>query len=127
MSYDSQSAAYKFTRPYGNLNWKPMSPKTKAKVKWTRYVLLFLRICELVAALGILFCVICIKKTDASTGWIIRVPVSGCGLEVHWLSLFRNITDTAVSQVSSFCTQFTPYTTSLAHRKDGLHHPQPAT
>ena len=63
-------------RPYGNLNYKHMSPRTKAKVKWTRHTQLFLRICELLAAIGMLFCVICIKGTDSSTGWIIRVPVS---------------------------------------------------
>lgn len=63
-----------FVVPYGNLNWKPMSPLTKKKVKYTRHVQLFLRICELLGALGLLFCVICIKGTQGSTGWIIRVP-----------------------------------------------------
>ena len=51
-----------------------MSPRTKAKVKWTRFTQLFLRVCEMVGAVGMLFCVICIKGTDAATGWIIRVP-----------------------------------------------------
>ncbi|KAL8940629.1 MAG: hypothetical protein Q9216_002708 [Gyalolechia sp. 2 TL-2023] len=63
-----------FVVPYGNLNWKPMSPHTRKKVKYTRHVQLVLRICELLGALGLLFCVICIKGTQGSTGWIIRVP-----------------------------------------------------
>lgn len=63
-----------FVPPYGNLDWKPMSPLTKLRVKWTRITQLVLRICELIGAVGMLFCVICIKGTDATTGWIIRVP-----------------------------------------------------
>ncbi|KAI4286081.1 MAG: hypothetical protein L6R38_000198 [Xanthoria sp. 2 TBL-2021] len=63
-----------FVVPYGNLNWKPMSPRTRKKVQYTRYGQLFLRICQLLGALGLLFCVICIKGTQGSTGWIIRVP-----------------------------------------------------
>ena len=65
-----------FHRPYGNLNWKPMSPRTKAKVKWARHIQLLLRIAALLGAAGMLFCVICIKGTGGATGWIIRVPVS---------------------------------------------------
>lgn len=61
--------------PYGNLNWKPMSPNTKAKVKYVRWVQLFFRICALIGAIGMLFCVICIKGTQGMEGWIIRVPV----------------------------------------------------
>ncbi|KAL8825879.1 MAG: hypothetical protein Q9170_007619 [Blastenia crenularia] len=60
--------------PYGNLNWKPMSPRTRKKVTYVRHAQLFLRICQLLGALGLLFCVICIKGTQGSTGWIIRVP-----------------------------------------------------
>ncbi|KAL9000391.1 MAG: hypothetical protein Q9169_000908 [Polycauliona sp. 2 TL-2023] len=63
-----------FVVPYGNLNWKPMSPRTRKKVQYTRYAQLFLRTCQLLGALGLLFCVICIKGTQGSTGWIIRVP-----------------------------------------------------
>ncbi|KAL9600062.1 MAG: hypothetical protein Q9219_003432 [cf. Caloplaca sp. 3 TL-2023] len=63
-----------FVVPYGNLNWKPMSPRTRKKVKYTRHAQLCLRICELLGALGLLFCVISIKGTQGSTGWIIRVP-----------------------------------------------------
>ncbi|KAL9622749.1 MAG: hypothetical protein Q9160_002867 [Pyrenula sp. 1 TL-2023] len=59
--------------PYGNLNYKPMSRHTKPKIKYGRQAQLFLRICELVGALGLLFCMIAIKGTSGSEGWIIRV------------------------------------------------------
>lgn len=61
-----------YTRP----DVKPMSPRTKIKVKYTRLVQLFLRICALLGALGMLFCVICIKDTTVPVAWIIRVAVS---------------------------------------------------
>lgn len=61
--------------PYGNLNAKTMSRKTKPMVKWARILQLLLRICALLGALGMLVCVICIRGTEPTTGWIIRVPV----------------------------------------------------
>jgi hypothetical protein len=54
----------------------PMSPYTKVRVKRTRLVQLLLRIFSLVGSVGILFCVICINRTDVALGWIIRVAVS---------------------------------------------------
>ncbi|KAL6719885.1 hypothetical protein ACLMJK_001806 [Lecanora helva] len=72
-----------FVVPYGNIDSKPMSLRTKSKVKWIRHTQLVLRICELLAATGMLFCVICIKKTDSTTGWIIRIP-SGIAI-IHTL------------------------------------------
>ena len=59
--------------PYGNLSAKPMSPNTKKKVKRLRQLQLFLRVHQLLGALGSLFCVIAINKTSGSVGWIIRV------------------------------------------------------
>ncbi len=50
-----------------------MSPNTNSKVKYTRQVQLALRLLALLGALGILFCVIAIKGTSGSLGWIIRV------------------------------------------------------
>lgn len=50
-----------------------MSPNTKNKVKYSRQVQLVLRLLALFGALGILFCVIAIKGTSGSLGWIIRV------------------------------------------------------
>lgn len=61
-----------------------MNPRTKKKVKNTRHAQLFLRACELLGALGLLFCIICIKGTQGSTGWIIRVPVC-------WFSLAGSV------------------------------------
>ena len=52
-----------------------MNPRTKSRVKYTRITQLVLRACELIGAVGLLFCVICVKGTDATTGWIVRVPV----------------------------------------------------
>lgn len=52
-----------------------MSPNTKVKVKYLRWIQLFFRICALVGAIGTLICVICIKGTQGTEGWIIRVPV----------------------------------------------------
>ncbi|MCJ1351765.1 MAG: hypothetical protein MMC33_001749 [Icmadophila ericetorum] len=62
--------------PYGNINAKPMSPRTKNKVKYTRWMQLLLRFASLLGALGMLFCVICIKGTSTTLGWIIRIPPS---------------------------------------------------
>lgn len=59
--------------PYGNVNAKPMSPHTKSKVKYSRKVQLGLRVLALLGSLGLLFCVIAIKGTSGSLGWIIRV------------------------------------------------------
>ncbi|KAK2758312.1 hypothetical protein FQN54_004158 [Arachnomyces sp. PD_36] len=61
---------------YARPNVKAMSPRTKDKVKYTRIVQLFLRICALLGALGMLFCVICIKDTSIPIAWIIRVAPS---------------------------------------------------
>jgi hypothetical protein len=59
--------------PYGNINAVPMNPNTKTKVKRARQFQLFLRLHQLLGALGSLFCVIAINKTSGSVGWIIRV------------------------------------------------------
>ncbi|CAF9943363.1 MAG: hypothetical protein ALECFALPRED_011141 [Alectoria fallacina] len=77
-----------YVAPYGNLDWKPMGPHTKSRVKWTRITQLVLRTCELIGAVGMLFCVICIKGTDATTGWIIRVPsIEPVNAPSHWSTL----------------------------------------
>ena len=52
-----------------------MSPKTKKKVKYVRLVQLCLRICSLLGAMGMLFCVICINKTESTVGWVLKVAV----------------------------------------------------
>ena len=52
-----------------------MGPHTKTYVKFARRVQLFLRICSLIGAIGLLVCVICIRGTDDTLGWIIRIAV----------------------------------------------------
>ena len=61
-------------RPYGNLDWKPMSPRTRKKVKWARIVQLLLRIGALLGAIGMLVCVIAIKNVSGNVAWILRIP-----------------------------------------------------
>ena len=61
--------------PYGNINAKPMSPRTKNAVKWVRWVQLVFRTVELVGAVGTLIAAICVKATQETEGWIIRLPV----------------------------------------------------
>ena len=51
-----------------------MSPNTRTQVKWLRWTQIVLRVCALLGALGLLFCVICIKPTNTTLDWIIRVP-----------------------------------------------------
>ncbi|KAL8777161.1 MAG: hypothetical protein Q9194_002720 [Teloschistes cf. exilis] len=78
MEFNRHPDSY-FVVPYGNLDWKPMSPRTRQKVQYTRQGQLFLRVGQLLGALGLLFCVICIKGTKGTEGWIIRVP-AGVGI-----------------------------------------------
>ncbi|KAF2456197.1 hypothetical protein BDY21DRAFT_306115, partial [Lineolata rhizophorae] len=60
--------------PYGNTGAKPMDPKIKGRIIWVRWLQFAFRIAQLVSALGMLVCVICVKGTQASEGWIIRIP-----------------------------------------------------
>ncbi|KAI1923964.1 hypothetical protein LOZ65_003156 [Ophidiomyces ophidiicola] len=73
-------------------NIKTMSPKTKQRVKRARITQLVLRMLTLIGALGLLFCVICIKGTTLTLAWMIRVPP--CVSIVHTLygiyHLFRS-------------------------------------
>ncbi|EQL38127.1 hypothetical protein BDFG_00507 [Blastomyces dermatitidis ATCC 26199] len=59
--------------PNGKINKKTMSPKTKSRVKYTRIFQLVLRVCALIGALGVLFCVICINNIAGAAVWMIRV------------------------------------------------------
>ena len=115
-----QSALIYSSSPYGNLNWKPMSPRTKTKVKYVRWMQLFFRICALLAAMGMLVCVICIKGTNATEGWIIRVPVC-------IITLAKCCTDSFQSLVWLSCTQPMQFIIWLGLRKDERQHHQLAT
>ncbi|KAK5207083.1 hypothetical protein LTR41_007150 [Exophiala xenobiotica] len=59
--------------PYGNLNAKPMPPHTERRITRARRLQLLLRVCGLIGALGLLFCVIAINKVSSTYGWIIRI------------------------------------------------------
>ena len=59
--------------PYGNLTSKPMHPNTRMRVKRGRQFQLLIRVCALLAAMGLLFCCIAINKTSTTVAWIIRV------------------------------------------------------
>ncbi|KZF23432.1 hypothetical protein L228DRAFT_282161 [Xylona heveae TC161] len=55
-------------------NAKPLSKGTKHTIQKVRWLQLFLRMLQLLGAVGALFCVIVIKNTGGAVGWIIRVP-----------------------------------------------------
>lgn len=61
--------------PYGKTDAKPMSRKTKLWIKIARWTQLFLRVCSLLGAVGLLLCAIFIKGAQDTEGWIMRIPV----------------------------------------------------
>ncbi len=61
--------------PYGQTNVRPMSPTTQRNVTSARWFQQFFRLLQLLGAVGVLVCVICIKNTADTESWIIRVPV----------------------------------------------------
>ncbi|KAK8159470.1 hypothetical protein IWX90DRAFT_301483 [Phyllosticta citrichinensis] len=61
---------------YDHSDVEPMSPKTKERVNWAKWIQFAFRALQLIAAIGLLICVICIKGTQGLEGWIIRVSVA---------------------------------------------------
>ena len=61
--------------PYGQTDAKPMSPKVKTWLKWTRWVQFVFRLCTLFGAIGVLLCAIFIRGAQDTEGYIIRIPV----------------------------------------------------
>ena len=61
--------------PYGRTDAKPMSPKTKVILKYTRWIQLFFRVATLFGAIGVLLCAIFIRGAQDTEGYIIRIPV----------------------------------------------------
>ncbi len=61
--------------PYGNIDTKPMSPRTRKTVTYTRQFQLVLRCLELLGAVGLMVCVICVRHVDDALGWTLRIPV----------------------------------------------------
>ncbi|KAI9886670.1 MAG: NADPH-adrenodoxin reductase [Watsoniomyces obsoletus] len=60
--------------PYGNIDAKPMSRRTRKTVLYTRQFQLMLRCLELLGAVGLMVCVICIRHIDDAMGWTLRIP-----------------------------------------------------
>ncbi len=50
-----------------------MPPHTERRVTRARRLQLLLRVCGLIGAVGLLFCVIAINKVSSTVGWIIRI------------------------------------------------------
>jgi hypothetical protein len=76
-----------------------MSQNTASKIKYSRRVQLALRILALLGTLGILFCVIAIKGTSGSLGWIIRIA-PGVGL-LHTLYAVYHLCRSATGRTAA--------------------------
>lgn len=61
--------------PGKNVNHKTMSRHTKKTVKVLRWTQLALRMVELIGAIGLMVCVVCLKGMQSSMSWIIRIAV----------------------------------------------------
>ncbi|KAL1305392.1 hypothetical protein AAFC00_002283 [Neodothiora populina] len=60
--------------PYGTNDAPPLSPSTRKWIVSIRWVQFGLRIVQLIGALGLLACVICIRSISDSLSWIMRIP-----------------------------------------------------
>ena len=54
---------------------KPLPKNTKGIMKWSRVILLLLRICSWLGAGGLLACIICIRTVGTPMDWFMRIPV----------------------------------------------------
>lgn len=59
-----------------DLNHKPLPASTKKWVTVIRWIQFTLRALTLLGAMGVLFCIICLKPTDLTQAWIMRITVS---------------------------------------------------
>ena len=87
--------------PYGNTSALPMSRDTKIRVKYTRWVQLFLRVCELLGAIGLLVCAICVRGMDGTVGWILRIPPGVAILHTLYAVYHLSHTSTSKTPTSS--------------------------
>lgn len=60
----------------------PLSSSTKNGVKWTRKIQQFFRAVQLLGAIGILTCVVCLRGMSDTQSVLIRVPVSRMNCKV---------------------------------------------
>ncbi|KAK3944798.1 hypothetical protein QBC46DRAFT_278791 [Diplogelasinospora grovesii] len=56
-----------------NMNFKRVGPRAKSWIKGSRWAQWFLRILELVGAVGLLILMILINNVDSLTGWVMRI------------------------------------------------------
>ncbi|KAF2194276.1 hypothetical protein K469DRAFT_744916 [Zopfia rhizophila CBS 207.26] len=61
--------------PYGNTNAKSIGSKIGVLIKVARWIQLFLRVLNLLGAIGMLLCGIFIRGAQAMEGYIMRIPV----------------------------------------------------
>jgi hypothetical protein len=59
-----------------------MSPRSKSLIKWLRHVQSSLRVLQLVGALGLLALMILIDKVPTLEGWVMRITVSLCSIDM---------------------------------------------
>ncbi|KAF2089579.1 hypothetical protein K490DRAFT_55172 [Saccharata proteae CBS 121410] len=60
--------------PYEPTEAKPVKNRTKGLIKGTRWTQFGFRVLQLIGAVGMLICVICIHGTQDTEGWILRIP-----------------------------------------------------
>ncbi|KAK2742827.1 hypothetical protein FQN57_005118 [Myotisia sp. PD_48] len=90
--------------PPGNKHLGNISPNIKRNVKYARITQLILRINTLLAALGVLFCVIVIRDTTLHIAWMIRV---GPGVSIlHTLYAIYHLGRSAVSRPPGSTTSY---------------------
>lgn len=80
--------------PYGNTNAKEMPANTNKKVKLLRGGQLSLRVLELLGALGLLVCAICVKIPQTVPSYVVRITVSRCRLSC--IAQYANVDQPAV-------------------------------
>ncbi|KAF2222808.1 hypothetical protein BDZ85DRAFT_262502 [Elsinoe ampelina] len=56
------------------INVEPMPPNTRVKILTCRGIQLFFRILQVIGALGLFVCTICIRGTQDVQGWLMRIP-----------------------------------------------------
>ena len=77
ISFNKHPDSYLISSYNRDNSLKPMARRTKACISWARRVQLGLRVLQLVSAIGLFICAICIRGTQDTEGWIMRVPVRG--------------------------------------------------
>ncbi|KAF2668258.1 hypothetical protein BT63DRAFT_440453 [Microthyrium microscopicum] len=118
-------------QPYGQTDVTPMHKNTRKRVQRARKTQLALRVIELVGAIGLLVCAICLKISQGTVAWIVRIPPAADTLIViysiyHLASSSKNRTPTNSASYHGFATimdvgliPFYVFITMLAHTNYG--------